>query len=98
MCFVFQSEIKEAGGQIKAERSRATVLDVLFAQAGEDGEQDKKKKRKEKENEGYQMCSHFLQFISPDLDDPLPWQQHGAYVLSKKKKAPRSRSVIAGET
>lgn len=82
MRFVFQSEIKEAGGQIKPERSRATLLDVLFAQAGEDGEQDKK----EKENEGHQMCSHFLQFISPDLDDLLPWQQHGAYARSKKKK------------
>lgn len=43
MCLVFQSEIKEAGGQIKPERSRATVPGVLFAQAGEDREQDKKK-------------------------------------------------------
>lgn len=42
MCLVFQSEIKEAGGQIKPERSRATVPGELFAQAGEDREQDKK--------------------------------------------------------
>lgn len=42
MCLVFQSEIKEAGGQIKPERSRVTVLGELFAQAGEDREQDKK--------------------------------------------------------
>lgn len=45
MCLVFQSEKKEAGGQIKRERSR-DCTGVLFAQAGEDREQDKKIKRK----------------------------------------------------
>lgn len=48
MFFVFRSEIKEAGGQIKPERSRATVLGVLFAQSAKDREQDKEKKKKKK--------------------------------------------------
>lgn len=42
MCLVFQSEIKEAGGQIKPERSRATVPGELFAQAGKTGNKIKK--------------------------------------------------------
>lgn len=104
MCCVFQSQIKEAGGQIKLRRSRATVLGelFLFARTREGKEQDLKK-RKKGENKGRQMCSHFLQLISSDPNDPLLWQQHRAYVRvkknNKKTKPARlaRRFVIAGE-
>lgn len=39
---MFQSEVKEAGGQIRPGGCRATAASRLFAQAGTDGEHAKK--------------------------------------------------------
>lgn len=43
---MFQSEVKEAGGQIRPGGCRVTAASQLFAQAGTDGEHAKNTERK----------------------------------------------------